>query len=163
MKVLRHLASYSLPITILIVIPWLIEKDFRLSGIGRTISGSLFICFGLLLMILTIQLFYRIGKGTLAPWDPTRKLVTSSLYRYVRNPMIQGVLFVLIGEAMFFASSNIGIEALLFFVINTVYFILFEEPGLVRRFGDEYIEYKKHVPRWIPRTKPWKPDEKQVE
>jgi protein-S-isoprenylcysteine O-methyltransferase Ste14 len=49
--------------------------------------------------------------------------------------------------------------AILVFIINTVYFIFSEEPGLQKRFGEEYVEYKKNVPRWIPRLKPWKPME----
>jgi protein-S-isoprenylcysteine O-methyltransferase Ste14 len=49
----------------------------------------------------------------------------------------------------------LGLIAFLFFAINHVYFILSEEPGLEKRFGQEYLEYKKNVPRWIPRLKPW--------
>jgi len=71
--------------------------------------------------------------------------------------MILGVLFVLCGESILFTSSSIGIWAVLFFIINTVYFIFSEEPGLEKRFGMEYVEYKMHVPRWIPRIKPWYP------
>ncbi len=78
---------------------------------------------------------------------------------YVRNPMILGVLIVLIGEAILFTSLSIGIWALAFLVINTGYFIFSEEPGLERKFGKEYVEYKANVPRWIPKTKAWRPND----
>jgi protein-S-isoprenylcysteine O-methyltransferase Ste14 len=32
---------------------------------------------------------------------------------------------------------------------------LLEEPGLVKRFGEDYLSYKRNVPRWIPRWTPW--------
>jgi protein-S-isoprenylcysteine O-methyltransferase Ste14 len=91
------------------------------------------------------------GKGTLAPWNPTQNLVIEGPYKYVRNPMISGVFFILISEALFFSSANILLWAVLFFLINTVYFILKEEPDLEKRFGDAYRQYKKDVPRWLPK------------
>jgi len=67
----------------------------------------------------------------------------------------------LLGESLLFHSKNIFTWFVLFFIINYVYFILSEEPGLEKRFGAEYLEYKRNVPRWIPRLKPWKPEEKK--
>lgn len=69
--------------------------------------------------------------------------------------MITGVFFILIGESLIFHSTSILIWAGIFFLINTTYFLLFEEPGLHDRFGEEYLEYKRNVPRWIPRIKPY--------
>ena len=112
---------------------------------------------GLYLFIITVRVFIRIGNGTIMPWDPTRKLVVAGVYRYVRNPMILSVLFLLVGEAIFFASYGIAALAILFFVINSIYFVYSEEPGLEKRFGAEYRGYKKNVPRWLPRWKPWEP------
>lgn len=157
MKILRHLASFILPATVLIFVPVFIEDDFRLMWCWSTILGGILMCTGLLIIILTIRMFILIGKGTLAPWDPTRKLVTGSLYGYVRNPMILGVFTMLVGEGVLFTSVNITVWAIAFFIINTIYFIFSEEPGLKKRFGNEYDEYKKNVPRWIPRMKPWHP------
>jgi protein-S-isoprenylcysteine O-methyltransferase Ste14 len=105
----------------------------------------------------TVTLFVRIGRGTLAPWDPTRKLVVRGPYAHVRNPMITGVLAILIGEALAFAARPLWTWAALFLAINHVYFLLSEEPGLADRFGAEYDEYKRHVPRWIPRLTAWRP------
>jgi protein-S-isoprenylcysteine O-methyltransferase Ste14 len=110
-------------------------------------------------MAQTILTFIRIGRGTLAPWSPTRKLVVGGMYAYVRNPMILGVITVLVGESLMLSSVGILTWAILVFLINTVYFVFSEEPGLEKRFGEEYREYKRDVPRWIPRRKPWRPAE----
>lgn len=70
--------------------------------------------------------------------------------------MILGVLIVLIGESILFLSVNIFVWAVIFFLINNIYFSLYEEPNLEERFGDEYREYKKNVLRWLPRRSPYK-------
>jgi protein-S-isoprenylcysteine O-methyltransferase Ste14 len=155
--ILQHLASFLLPITVLIIVPALIEPHPILASALPLAAGLLFILLGLFVMAQTILTFIRIGKGTLAPWSPTRKLVVSGMYAYVRNPMILGVITVLIGESIAFLSLSILVWAVLVFVINTLYFIFSEEPGLEKRFGDEYREYKRNVPRWLPRRNPWRP------
>jgi protein-S-isoprenylcysteine O-methyltransferase Ste14 len=121
------------------------------------ILGAMLIAAGLALMYRTISLFAREGEGTLAPWDPTQKLVVRGPYRFVRNPMIVGVLAVVLGEAAIFGSPALTAWAALFFATNAVWFPLVEEPGLIQRFGDDYQEYRRHVPRWIPRRTPWTP------
>ena len=110
---------------------------------------------GLYLLGSTIMLFARIGQGTLAPWIPTQKLVVHGIYRHVRNPMITGVLLILLGESLLFGSIWIYLWFLFFLIGNHYYFIKSEEPGLVRRFGEEYVRYAQNVPRWIPRRTPW--------
>ncbi|MGF7117153.1 methyltransferase family protein [Methanobacterium oryzae] len=111
---------------------------------------------GLLFVSYTNKSFLKIGKGTLAPWDPPKKLVIGGAYRHVRNPMISGVLMIVLGEALIFASIELFLLFILFFIVNHIYFVYSEEPGLIKRFGRDYIEYKKNVPRWIPRLTPWK-------
>ena len=119
--------------------------------------GAALIGCGLMLMYRTIMLFAREGEGTLAPWDPTQKLVVRGPYRFVRNPMIVGVLVVVLGEAALFGSPALATWAALFFVINAVWFPLVEEPALGQRFGQDYEAYCRHVPRWLPRRTPWSP------
>jgi protein-S-isoprenylcysteine O-methyltransferase Ste14 len=70
---------------------------------------------GLTLASWSIALFMQVGKGTPAPWEPPQRLVIRGPYRYVRNPMISGTLFVLLAEAMFFRSWPIGIWMVIFF------------------------------------------------
>jgi protein-S-isoprenylcysteine O-methyltransferase Ste14 len=120
--------------------------------LGITLIGA-----GFALWLWTVRLLARFGKGTLAPWDPTRHLVVEGPYRHVRNPMITAVLAVLAGEAALLGSPPLLIWFVLFLVVNHVGFRIYEEPGLERRFGEEYRTYKRNVPRWLPRREPWTP------
>lgn len=118
-------------------------------------SGGLLLVSGLILLGVTTYLFAVSGNGTLAPWDPTQKLVVRGLYRYLRNPMISGVFLVLVGESMLAGSRPLLAWAVVFLLINLVYIPSVEEPGLERRFGEAYREYRRNVPPWIPRLRPW--------
>jgi len=161
----RHLlAILLLPFMVVVVIPrWVIAawamSDTRWQpGLAATtglIAGAVVFLTGFAFFAWCIALFARVGKGTLAPWDPTHRLVVTGPYRYVRNPMITGVLTMLVGESIALGSRALAFWAATFFVINTIYFVILEEPGLDLRFGDEYRRYKSSVPRWIPRRTPW--------
>jgi protein-S-isoprenylcysteine O-methyltransferase Ste14 len=159
----RHARAIALlPGTAAVVVPAVILLTGGDTHIGWGLDGALaavpvvvgavFIAAGLAMWVWTVRLFVAIGGGTLAPWDPTRHLVVEGPYRVVRNPMITAVLGVLVGEAILFGSAWIGIWCAAFVAINWAYFVLVEEPGLERRFGDEYREYRRRVPRWIPRS-----------
>jgi protein-S-isoprenylcysteine O-methyltransferase Ste14 len=154
---------------VLVVIPttiiWLngadtlgVWRSFPSSRVILPIIGITCLCLGLLLMIATIRLFATVGQGTLAPWNPTKRLVVQGIYRHVRNPMISGVLFVLFGESFITAALPIFCWFITFATINSIYIPLSEEPGLAKRFGDYYVRYKQNVPRWIPRLTPWEGD-----
>ena len=112
---------------------------------------------GFALWLWTVRLFAHIGRGTLAPWDPTERLVVEGPYAHARNPMITGVVAVLLGEALIFGSVAILVFAAGFVVVNHVFFLAYEEPSMRRRFGDDYRSYKDNVPRWIPRRTAWRP------
>lgn len=120
-------------------------------------AGAALTAAGFVMWVWTVRLFARLGKGTLAPWDPTRRLVVEGPYRHVRNPMISAVMAALLGEAAVFGSLPLLLWFAVFFTLNCVGFLVYEEPGLERRFGHEYLEYKRNVPRWIPRRTPWTP------
>lgn len=152
-NILKQLLSLILPAAVLILVPLFIENNFNIRFTVISLIGLILICIGLFILILTISNFIRIGKGTLAPWSPTSKLVIVGIYGYVRNPMIMGVMTALLGESIYFQSMNIFIWLIVFFIINNIYFTIYEEPNLEKRFGSEYIEYKKNVSRWIPRIK----------
>jgi protein-S-isoprenylcysteine O-methyltransferase Ste14 len=156
-------AIMALPVTVAVIIPSLL---LYVSGwqpdhivFWRFLLGFFSFMLGLVLAVLTVRLFSKMGNGTLAPWDPTSKLVVTGPYAYVRNPMITGVVLILTGEALMLASWAIGIWALVFLIINMFYFMLSEEPGLRKRFGKEFEEYCRNVPRYIPRLTPWKPQD----
>ena len=114
---------------------------------------------GALLFAGSLRRFTTEGDGTLAPWDPPRRLVVSGLYRYVRNPMISGVLLIVSGEALVLWSWPLAEWAMIFLLLNALYIPVIEEPMLVQRFGASYREYCRHVPRFWPRLRPWKSDE----
>ena len=152
-------AILLLPGTVTVIIPAMILYRTRAgwpSSPWNIVIGGIFICAGLALMIWTNCLFTTVGHGTLAPWNPPQKLVVRGVYRHVRNPMITGALSILLGEAIFFGSWRLFYWLGFFFLVNMIYIPLSEEPGLVRRFGDDYLHYKQNVPRWIPRLTPWR-------
>lgn len=152
------LAILALPFLVAVIIPGLIlnsMKQFAVQNIGQIIFAAPFFVIGLVLFYKTVSLFATVGEGTLAPWDPPRKFVARGIYRHVRNPMISGVLAILLGEAILLGSLALFVWFVVFFLMNAIYIPLSEEPGLVQRFGNDYVEYKKNVPRWIPRMKPW--------
>jgi len=119
------------------------------------IIGCAFICCGLILFVITVRLFIKVGKGTLAPWNPPKKLVIRGIYRHVRNPMILGVFCILIGESALFGSLALLCWFGVFSFLNMIIIPLGEERDLAKRFGDDYLLYKRNVSRWIPGTKPW--------
>lgn len=152
-----------LPGTVAVLVPAAIVIGTEASiggGLSRgamvlaVLLGLVSIGAGLALWLWTVRLFARVGEGTLAPWDPPRRLVVRGPYRHLRNPMITAVLAVLAGEALAFGSVPLLIWCAAFFGLNHAFFILHEEPALVRRFGDEYCAYKRNVPRWLPKLSP---------
>lgn len=158
-SLIKHIRDILiLPFTMAVIVPYLCynaEQALFPPGIGWKILGVILMLGGLSLFSWTVHLFRTIGKGTLAPWTPTQKLVIRGPYQYCRNPMITGVFFILLGEVLFLNSTNILVVAATFFLVNTVYFILKEEPDLHKRFGKDYEDYKQHVPRWVPRLTPY--------
>ena len=164
---LRHLVAIAvLPFTVAVLIPvWLARRDRTALGLGSSVpqmavqvTGVLLLAAGLLLFASSLRRFVTEGEGTLAPWDPPRRLVLRGPYRHVRNPMISGVVLVLFGEAAVLLSRSHLMWALIFLAVNALYIPLLEEPFLAERFGDAYREYCRHVPRLLPRLRPWQPD-----
>jgi protein-S-isoprenylcysteine O-methyltransferase Ste14 len=163
--VVRHMLSIiALPGLVAIVVPrWIARSyDTRLAAAadfpGRVVqllgAGVFFV--GLMLFAASLYHFATRGRGTLAPWDPPSALVVGGPYRFVRNPMISGVIFVLFGEALVLLSLPHAAWAAAFFLINAVYIPLVEEPSLESRFGGPYREYARHVRRFVPRLQPWR-------
>jgi protein-S-isoprenylcysteine O-methyltransferase Ste14 len=169
---IRHLFSIAaLPFVAAVVIPtWLARRNGLSLMVGPgffqllcQLAGLLLVVLGLVLFALSLRRFAVEGQGTLAPWDPPRQLVLRGPYRYVRNPMISGVVFIVFGEALLLGSRPHLLWALLFLVVNLIYIPLLEEPMLESRFGAAYLEYCRHVPRIVPRLRPWQPEESAAE
>lgn len=113
-------------------------------------AGAVLLCGGVALVVHSVRLFVRLGRGTLAPWDPTQLLVNAGAYRFTRNPMKGGLFLVLLGEALALRSASLAVWLACFAVVNVVYIRVAEEPGLLARFGPPYRDYCARVPRWWP-------------
>jgi protein-S-isoprenylcysteine O-methyltransferase Ste14 len=153
-KFVRHaIAIIVLPVTATILVPrWICRTCAAvMPPIPFAIGAALAFLAGATLFVSTAYLFATAGRGTLAPWDPPERLVVRGPYRFVRNPMITGVLLIIVAEALFFRSLPIAMWAAGFLAVNAIYLPLLEEPGLERRFGDDYRTYKREVPRLVPR------------
>jgi protein-S-isoprenylcysteine O-methyltransferase Ste14 len=163
---LRHLLAIAiLPFTVAVLVPFWIARRYGVTPmLGRAV-GSIFLqviglallSVGFVLFVASVWRFASEGKGTLAPWDPPRVFVARGPYQFVRNPMISGVILLLFGEACELRSPPHGVWAVCFLILNLVYIPLIEEPQLEQRFGDSYREYRRHVRRFIPRLRPWRP------
>ena len=155
-------AIVVLPGTVLVFVPALLLRlasDISPAGPAhvRFWIGLAAAAVGLVLAVWTIRLFVTVGKGTPAPWNPPGKLIVRGPYRHARNPMITGVLLMLGAESLLLGSWAVAGWALIFLVINTIYLTRVEEPGLERRFGEDYRRYRANVRRWMPRATPWEP------
>ena len=84
-------------------------------------------------------------------WDAPRHVVDVGPYAWVRNPMYLAVFLVVAGEALMFLSVPLLLYLGAVALIVTLFVIGYEEPTLTERFGDEYIAYRRRVPRWLPR------------
>jgi protein-S-isoprenylcysteine O-methyltransferase Ste14 len=119
-------------------------------------AGIVLLVLGLVPLVESFARFVWKGLGTPAPIFPTRYLVVSGLYRYLRNPMYVAVVTIVLGEALLTGSKQLLFYAILIWLGFFLFVRLYEEPALRRRFGAEYQNFCRHVPRWIPRLTPWR-------
>lgn len=144
------------PGTVTILVPyWLVSSGGEVlkDQLAIQFSGLPLLVIGVTGLLWCIWNFFSSGRGTISPIDPPKHLVVRGLYRYVRNPMYVAVLTILVGEAIFFGSLRIMIEALVFLALANLFVRFYEEPVLKRQFGESYEEYKQKVGRWIPRAR----------
>jgi protein-S-isoprenylcysteine O-methyltransferase Ste14 len=102
-------------------------------------------------LIWCVRAFLVTGRGTLAPWDPPKKLVVVGLYRFVRNPMYLAVLAIVLGWSLYFDSRWLALYLAIVAVGVHLRVTLHEEPWLRRQFGTDADRYLAEVPRWLPR------------
>jgi protein-S-isoprenylcysteine O-methyltransferase Ste14 len=139
------------PGTVGVYVPLLIARE------QTPVSGSRFaIALGLLaaggaLYAWCAWNFAVVGRGTPAPIDAPKKLVTHGPYRFVRNPMYLAVLAVILGWAVLFESTAMLGYALGVGFCCHLFVVLYEEPHLRRAFGAEYENYSLRVGRWLPK------------
>jgi len=152
---LRALASFiALPGMVAIILPPTIALIDPFKGNTWT-PGIIIMAFGAFVLLWCVRDFFVSGKGTLAPWDPPKTLVVVGLYKFVRNPMYLGVLFLVLGWSCYFTSPLLLLYAIFFSQGFRRQVIYHEEPWLESQFQEQWQIYKKNVPRWLPRVKPW--------
>ncbi|GAA4942700.1 isoprenylcysteine carboxylmethyltransferase family protein [Streptomonospora halophila] len=146
------------PGTMVGLIPWLISGwELRQPlpyWIAAQVLGAVLTCAGLYACVHAFARFAA-ARGTPAPVAPTEHLVVDGFHRYVRNPMYVALTAVNIGEALLFGSWGVALWALVFWAVTAVFVRLYEEPTMARSFGAEYAEYRRNVPAWLPRLRPW--------
>lgn len=108
---------------------------------------------GGIILLSSFWNFLTQGRGTPAPIDPPKELVATGFYRYVRNPMYVGVLAMILGHFLWFGYWNLLIYTIIVFFAFHTFVTYYEEPTLKSNFGAAYEEYRKKVPRWIPRLR----------
>lgn len=152
----RALLSFLiLPGVVAFVVPaWLASID-RSRGEGWA-AGWAAVGVGAIILLWCVRDFYVAGKGTLAPWDPPRRLVVVGLYRFLRNPMYVGVLTLVLGWSVVLGSPLLLVYCLCLAIGFHLRTVLAEEPYLAAHFGEEWTQYRAAVRRWWPRTSPWR-------
>jgi protein-S-isoprenylcysteine O-methyltransferase Ste14 len=143
---------------VLVYIPYWLTR-FRVpvgEPLWQIVLAAALIAAGTAPLFESMKRFVIVGRGTLVPAVPTERLVVSGFYRRVRNPMYTGLLVVLAGEAILFESRDLVLYIAAIWLGTHLFVCFYEEPTLTRRYGVEYLRFKKHVPRWIPRLRPWR-------
>lgn len=90
----------------------------------------------------------------------TTRLVVTGFNRFVRNPIYLGAMTVFIGEALLLGQASLLVYAAATWAAIAAFVHWYEEPVLARRFGADYQAYRHGVPAWIPRLRPWNPNDR---
>jgi protein-S-isoprenylcysteine O-methyltransferase Ste14 len=123
--------------------------------IAVAVVGWVLLAAGVAVLLLAFARFVVEGLGTPAPIAPSERLVVGGLFRYLRNPMYLAVAATIVGQAMILGRPGLLFYAVAFGVVVFAFVRLYEEPVLARRFGPEYEAYRRAVPGWWPRRRPW--------
>ena len=157
MIVLARAATYA-ALFIGLVLVFLPARVLSWSGITQPaapglpqIAGFVIGAAGGVFALWCVATFAIVGRGTPAPFDPPRRLVTQGPYRSVRNPMYIGAGLALAGAALYYESGPLLGYAALFLLATHLFVVWYEEPTLRRTFGQEYEDYCHGVRRWWPR------------
>jgi len=148
------------PGTVAGLVPWWISH-WRIQTspfwwIPFRVTGAVLVVAGALVLLDSFARFAIQGLGTPAPVFPTRHLVVTGLYRYVRNPMYVAVLALIAGQSLMLADMRVLEYGALVWLGFHLFVVAYEEPTLRATFGSEYEAFCRAVPRWIPRLSPWR-------
>jgi len=142
------------------LVPWWISHwRFETPFFGMPLlryAGGILVMLGVIGLLDSFVRFAVQGLGTPAPVFPTRHLVVSGLYRYVRNPMYLAVVSTILGQGLAFGNVTLLEYGGLVWLLFHLFVLVYEEPTLRASFGSEYKLFCAEVPRWIPRFTPWR-------
>lgn len=140
------------------LVPWSITRwHGHAPGLPLQLIGAALITAGTLVLVRAFVQFVRDGRGSPAPVAAPDLLVVNGLYRYVRNPMYVAVVLVITGQVLLFARLDLLWWVAVVAAASAAFVHGFEEPDLRERFGARYDEYRRAVPAWLPRMRPWQP------
>ena len=146
------------------LIPWLLTRWQAREPLPywapvRVLGGILLVA-GLIALIRAFVRFVMEGIGTPAPIAAPERLVVGGVYRYVRNPMYVAVLAAIVGQGLLLGRLGLLLYAAATWLVVAAFVRWYEEPTLTRRFGEDYETYRRAVPAWWPRLRPWAPAER---
>jgi protein-S-isoprenylcysteine O-methyltransferase Ste14 len=134
---------------------WRLESPFLGTPLSR-LAGGILTMLAIVGLLDSFARFAVQGMGTPAPVFPTRHLVVTGMYRYVRNPMYLAVVSAILGQSLILGNVALLVYGGLIWLLAHFFVLFYEEPVLRASFGAEYDLFCKEVPRWIPRFTPWK-------
>ncbi len=147
------------PCTVAGLVPWWISRwrfETPLAGwLLLRVLGGLLVAAGILVVADSFARFALKGLGTPAPVFPTRYLVITGFYRYVRNPMYVAVVAIIMGQGLVFGNMRVLAYGAVVWLAFHLFVVAYEEPTLQAVYGTEYERFRAGVPRWIPRLSPW--------
>ncbi|HEV8038827.1 MAG TPA: isoprenylcysteine carboxylmethyltransferase family protein [Bryobacteraceae bacterium] len=148
------------PCTVAGLVPWWIsrwqmEPPFLGLSLLR-IVGMVSILAGFPVLLDSFARFALEGLGTPAPVFPTRHLIVTGWYRYVRNPMYVAVVSSIVGQALLLGDVHVLEYGAAVWLVAHLFVLAYEEPKMRSTFGEEYREFCANVPRWFPRLTPWR-------
>jgi len=146
------------------LIPWLLTRWQVREPLPywapMRVIGWILLVAGLIALVGAFVRFVVEGFGTPAPVAAPERLVVGGVYRYVRNPMYVAILAAIVGQGLLLGQLGLLLYAAAFWLIGAAFVRWYEEPTLTRRFGADYEAYRRAVPAWWPRLRPWKPSER---
>ena len=141
--------------------PWLLTGftpgEGPLDALAPRVLGGVLVAAGLAVLVHTFAQLAVEGAGTPSPVAPTERLVVRGAYRHVRHPMYVATAAVIAGEGLLLARPVLLAAAAAYVVALAVWARVAEERDLRRRFGATYDAYRRAVPGWVPRLRPWRP------
>jgi protein-S-isoprenylcysteine O-methyltransferase Ste14 len=145
------------PGTMAVLVPWLLTgwHAHDVPAAVRLLGGVLVVA-GAAVVVQAFARFVLEGVGTPAPVAPTERLVVGGLYRHVRNPMYVAVATTIVGQALLLGRPVLLAWAAVFVATTATFVRVYEEPTLQHRYGAEYEAYRRAVPGWWPRLRPWR-------